>query len=43
MTTLTEYTVTALETIRAVHPDAKIVWAYGMGGTSVQSRIIRNS
>ncbi len=41
MTTLTEYTVTALETIRAVHPDAKIVWAYGMGGTSVQSRITK--
>jgi len=38
-TTVTDYTVKALETIKAVHPDAKIVWAYGLMGSSIASEI----
>ncbi len=41
LSTLTEYTVKALETVRAVHPDSKIVWAYGMGGTDIQGKITK--
>ncbi len=37
--TLADYTVKALEVVRAVHPDAKIVWAYGLMGTDVTNQI----
>jgi hypothetical protein len=37
--TLADYTVKALEVVRAVHPDAKIVWAYGLMGTDITNQI----
>ena len=37
--TFTEYTFKAIKTIKAVHPDAKIVWAYGMMGTNYANLI----
>ncbi len=41
LSTLSDYTVKALETIRAVHPDAKIVWAYGLMGSTVEDQILK--
>ncbi len=40
-TTFTDYTVKVLETIKAVHPDAKIVWAYGLMGSTVEGYIMK--
>ena len=37
--TLADYTVAALEVVRAAHPDAKIVWTYGQMGSTVAGKI----
>ena len=37
--TITDYTVKALEAIRAVNPDCKIVWAYGLMGSGIAANI----
>ncbi|MBQ2705135.1 MAG: hypothetical protein IJF58_06285 [Clostridia bacterium] len=39
--TLADYTVKALETVKKVHPDAKIVWAYGLMGSNVEGQIMK--
>ncbi len=39
ISTITDYTVKALEVVRAAHPDAKIVWAYGQMGSSIAGKI----
>lgn len=39
--TIAEYTKKAIETIRKVNPDSKIVWAYGLMGSHLETEIMK--